>query len=66
MTNPTQPTAKRKPVIKLKLTYIPYACAAVKAPHYDLHTDEKRASNLACIMTDQAGAKLIRKWMKRQ
>ncbi len=51
---------------KLKLTYIPYVgCSCIQHPHYDLHTDEKEPSNVACILTDKEGAKLIRKWIKR-
>ena len=49
---------------KLKLTYIQFKCITVNVPHYDLHTDEKHPSNVACISTDKEGAKLIRKWVK--
>ena len=47
--------------MKLKLTYINIPCCAVRVPHYDLHTDEKEPKNIACIVTDKNGAKLIRK-----
>jgi len=50
---------------KLKLTWIPYKCCATTVPHYDLHTDEKQPSNVACIVTNKNGAKLIRKWIKQ-
>jgi hypothetical protein len=50
---------------KLKLTYIPFKHAScIQHPHYDLHTVEKNPSNVACILTDKTGAKLIRKWIQ--
>lgn len=33
-------------------------------PHFDLCTLEKNPLNVACILTDAEGAKLIRKWIK--
>jgi hypothetical protein len=50
---------------KLKLTYIPFSYGnCIPHPHYDLHTDEQKPGNIACILTDKEGAKLIRKWIK--
>lgn len=51
---------------KLKLTYVrlpvgTFGC--IPENHYDLHTDEKEPTNIACILTDKEGAKLIRKWI---
>jgi len=54
--------------MKLKLTYvrIPKGTeGCIPESHYDLHTVEKSPSNLACILTDKAGATLIRDWVKK-
>ena len=49
---------------KLKLSYIPFKhCNCIPHKHYDLHTIEKEPDNIACILTDNKGAKLIRKWI---
>ena len=54
---------KRK---KLALAYIRLKGAScIQHPHYDLYTDEKEPCNIACILTDKEGAKLIRKWIKK-
>ena len=48
---------------KLKLTYIRLpkgAIGCIPQSHYDLHTDEELPSNVACILTDKEGAKIIR------
>ena len=48
---------------KLKLTYIRLpkgTQGCIPESHYDLHTDEEKPSNVACILTDKEGAKLIR------
>ena len=53
---------------KLKLTYIRLPRGTVDCipeNHYDLHTDEKEPENIACILTDKDGAKLLRKWIKQ-
>jgi hypothetical protein len=53
--------------MKLKLTYIRIpegTPGCIPRSHYDLHTDEKQPSNIACILTDKDGAKLLRKWIK--
>jgi hypothetical protein len=54
--------------MKLKLTYVPYRCFTTTVPHYDLHTIENNGDyyNIACIVTDKKGAKLIRKWIARE
>lgn len=52
---------------KLQLTYIRLpegALGCIPQSHYDLCTLEKNPSNVACILTDAEGAKLIRKWIK--
>lgn len=51
---------------KLKLTYIrlpkgTFGC--IPENHYDLHTVGKNPENIACILTNEKGAKLIRKWI---
>lgn len=52
---------------KLKLTYLKEKNSmCISRPHYDLHTIEKQPSNIACILTDKTGAKLIRKWIREQ
>ena len=52
--------------MKLKLTYInSQTGVCIPHPHYDLHTDEEDPKNIACILTDKEGAKLIRKWIKQ-
>ena len=54
--------------MKYKLTYINDSNGVcIPHPHYDLHTVEPDdgAFNIACISTDKEGAKLIRKWIKR-
>ena len=54
--------------MKLKLTYIRIpkgTQGCIPESHYDLHTIEKEPSNIACILTNKEGAKLIRKWIKR-
>lgn len=49
---------------KLQLTWIPYKnINCIPHPHYDLHRGEY---NVACILTDKEGAKLIRKWMRKE
>lgn len=48
---------------KLKLTYVKIprgTQGCIPQSHYDLHTDEKYPSNIACILTDKEGAKFIR------
>lgn len=51
---------------KLQLVYIPFKfCSCVAQPHYDLCTDEEHPENIACILTDSEGAKLVRKWIKK-
>jgi hypothetical protein len=53
--------------IKLKLTYIKLSngiAGCIPQSHYDLHTIEKNPSNIACILTNKEGAKLIRKWIR--
>lgn len=51
---------------KLKLTHIPgNNLDCIQHPHYDLHTDEKEPQNVACILTDKDGVKLLRKWIKQ-
>lgn len=53
--------------MKLKLTYIRLPkgiVGCIPESHYDLHTDEKEPSNVACILTNKKGANLIRKWIK--
>lgn len=51
---------------KLKLSYINYKnMSCIPHPHYDLHTDGQKLENIACILTDKKGAKLIRKLIKR-
>jgi hypothetical protein len=50
--------------MKLQLVWINRPCCVVKVPHYDLCTDEKKPCNIACIATDKAGAKQIRKWIR--
>jgi len=50
---------------KLKLVYMPFkGGGCISHPHYDLCTNEKEPSNVACILTDKEGAKLLRKWIK--
>ncbi len=54
--------------MELKLTYIRVSkgtVGCIPESHYDLHTVEKRPSNLACILTDKDGAKLIRAWIRK-
>ncbi len=53
---------------KLQLTYIRLpegVSGCIPRSHYDLHTIEKNPSNVACILTDKEGAKLIRSWVKK-
>lgn len=56
---------------KLKLVYIPFKNSyCIPHPHYDLCTipkkkDQSDCYNVACILTDKDGAKLIRKWIKK-
>ena len=53
---------------KLKLTYIRLpkgTIGCIPESHYDLHTDEKEPLNVACILTDKDGAKLIRGLIKK-
>jgi len=48
---------------KVKLIYVrlPKGMAGcIPESHYDLCTDEKEPSNIACILTDAKGAKFIR------
>lgn len=50
---------------RLKLTWIPERCCAISnTGHYDLHTDEKKPFNVACIVTDSEGIKVLRKMVK--
>jgi len=55
--------------MKLKLTYMNHSkgMLCISRPHYDLHTveDNGECFNIACILTDKEGAKLIRKWIKK-
>jgi len=51
---------------KLQLIYIrlPYGTpGCIPQSHYDLCTFEKNPQNIACILTDKDGAKLLRKWI---
>ena len=51
---------------KLQLIHIPWKnCSCIHHPHYDLCTLEKCPKNIGCILTDNDGAKLIRKWIKQ-
>lgn len=48
---------------KLKLTYIRIpkgTVGCIPQSHYDLHTDEVEPKNIACILTDKEGAKIIK------
>ncbi len=48
---------------KLKLTYIRIpkgTIGCIPQSHYDLHTDEAKPKNVACILTDKEGAKVIK------
>lgn len=54
---------------KLHLTYLSEKnMNCIPHPHYDLWEEakpgSKRGYNIACILTDKQGAKLIRKWIK--
>jgi len=56
-------------MMKLKLTYIRLPKGiqgCIPESHYDLHTDEKEPSNIACILTDKYGASIIRKLLAMQ
>ena len=51
--------------MKLQLVYLSNKnMNCIPHPHYDLCTVEKEPKNVACILTDKDGAKLIRKWVK--
>jgi len=48
--------------VTLKLTWIPFkGCPAITWPHYDLHTDEDKPQNIACISTNKKGAEILRR-----
>lgn len=50
---------------KLQLVYLKDKnLGCIPHAHYDLCTNEKEPQNIACILTDKDGAKLIRKWIK--
>jgi len=52
---------------KVKLTYVRLpkgTKGCIEQSHYDLHTDEKNPSNIACVLTDKEGAKLLRSWIE--
>jgi len=52
---------------KLQLIYIRLPkgiVGCIPESHYDLCTLEKEPKNIACILTDKEGAKLIRKWIR--
>jgi len=51
---------------KLQLIYLPIKDAScIPHPHYDLCTDEENPENIACILTNNNGAKLIKSLIKR-
>jgi len=51
---------------KLQLVYLPNKdMGCIPHAHYDLCTLEKEPKNVACILTDKAGAKLIRHWINQ-
>jgi len=55
-------------IMKLKLTYIRLpkgTKGCIEQSHYDLHTVEKESLNIACILTNKNGAKLIRSWIEK-
>lgn len=53
---------------KLNLVYIKEKnMSCIPQPYYDLYEDNGKGTgyNIACILTDKEGAKLIRKWIKQ-
>lgn len=50
---------------KLQLVYLRNKnLGCIPHAHYDLCTTGKDPQNVACILTDKDGAKLIKKWIK--
>ena len=39
--------------------------SCIQHSHYDLCTLEKSPKNIACVLTDKQGIKLLRKWVKK-
>jgi hypothetical protein len=51
--------------MKLQLVYLKEkGMACISHAHYDLCTIEKEPKNVACILTDKSGARLLRSWIK--
>jgi len=53
--------------MKLKLTYIRLpkgTKGCIPQSHYDLHTVEANPSNVACILANKEGARILRKLIK--